>query len=81
VIRDGEGVAIGRLTSVLQDGTITFYEATMLGPDGGLVYMSAWNATDVKPGPDTPPSADVPPLSLEQLRELVQDPTWTSYEP
>ena len=80
-IRNSAGVAIGRLTSVLQDGTITFYEASLLGPDGGLIYMSAWNATDAKPGPGTPASADVPPLSVEQLRELIQDPAWTSYQP
>ncbi len=80
-ILNGDGVAIGRLTSFLQDDTITFYEATFLGPDGGMVYLTVWNATDEKPGLDTPASATVPPLTLEQLRELVQDPVWTSYQP
>ena len=80
-IVDADGEPVGRLTSTLQDGTITFYEATRLGPDGGLIYMSAWNATDGKPGPDTAPSADVPPLTVGQLRALVQDPFWTSYTP
>jgi hypothetical protein len=80
-ILDADGEHIGRLTSFLQDGTITFYEATLLGPDGGLLYLSTWNATDGKPGPDTTPSADVPPLTLGQLRALLQDPFWTSYRP
>jgi hypothetical protein len=80
-IVDADGSPVGRLTSFLQDGTVTFYEATLLGPDGGLVYLSAWNATDGKPGPGTPTSAPVPPLTLEQLRALVQDPVWTSYQP
>jgi hypothetical protein len=43
--------------------------------------MSAWNATDSKPNADTPQSADVPPLTLEQLRAVVLDPAWTSYQP
>jgi len=80
-IVDSDGVRVGRVTSMLQDGTITFYEATLLGPEGGVVYLSAWNATDQKPGPDTPASADVPPLTLDELRGLVQDPVWTSYRP
>ena len=81
VITDSDGVAVGRLTTNLQDGVITFYEATWLGPDGGLVYLSVWNATDEKPGPDTPTSAEVPPMTLDQLGDLAQDPVWTSYLP
>ncbi len=81
VITRSDGVGVGRVTTTLQDGTITFYEATLLGPDGGLVYLSVWNATDEKPGPGTPTSAEVPPLTLDQLRGLVQDPVWTSWQP
>ncbi len=80
-ILNSDGVTIGRVDTILQDGTITFYEATLLGPEDGLVYLSAWNAVDEKPGPDTPTSAAVPPLTLEQLRAMVQDPAWTSYQP
>jgi hypothetical protein len=80
VIHDADGARIGRVNSFPQD-RVTFYEATLLGPDGGLVYLSVWNATDEKPGPDTPASAEVPPLTLDQLRDLVQDPVWTSYRP
>jgi hypothetical protein len=76
-----DGARIGRLTSTLQDGTITFYEVSLLGPDGGRIYMSAWNANDGKPGPDTEQSAPVPPLTLDQLRALALDPAWTSYSP
>jgi hypothetical protein len=80
-ILDAGGEPVGRLTSMLQDDTITFYEATLLGPRGGLVYISAWNATDEKPGPNTPPSSPIPPLTLDQLRDMVQDPAWTAYQP
>ncbi len=80
-ILDANGEPMGRVTTFLQDGTITFHEATFLGPEGGLVYMSAWNATDGKPNPDTPQSAPVPPLTPDQLRDLVQDPAWTAYQP
>lgn len=76
-----DGEPVGRLVTFLQDGAITFYEATWLGPDGGLVYLSVWNATDEKPGPDTPTSAEVPPVTPDQLRDLAQDPVWTSYQP
>ena len=80
-ILDADGQPVGRLGSTLQDDAITFYEATLLGPEDGLVYLSVWNATDEKPGPGTPASAPVPPLSIEQLRELVENPAWTSYQP
>ena len=80
-ILDAEGRPVGRVTSNLQDGTITFHEVSLLGPDGGRVYMSAWNATDGKPGPDTLQSASVPPLTLDQLKDLARDPAWTSDRP
>lgn len=74
-----DGTRIGRLTSTLQDGTITFYEVSLLGPEGGRLYLSSWNANDAKPGPDTEPSAPVPPLTLDELRALALDPAWTTY--
>ena len=76
-----DGTIIGRVTTNLQDGAITFYEISLVGPEGGRIYMSAWNATDSKPGPDTPSSATVPPLTLDELQALAEDSVWTSYQP
>lgn len=79
-LTDRDGRTIGRVVTFPQH-QVTFYEATLLGPDGGLVYLATWNATDEKPGTGTEPSSETPPLTPEQLRDLVQDPAWTSYEP
>jgi hypothetical protein len=82
VIRDTDGVVIGRVTNHVQYGVTTFHEVSLLGPDGGgRIHIAAWNATDGKPGPGTAPSAEMPPLTLDQLRELALDPAWTSYRP
>lgn len=75
-----DGNPVGRLTSLSQDA-VTFHEVTLLGPDGGLVHVVGWNATDVKPGPATPPSAEEPPLTLEELRTLAESPAWTDWTP
>ncbi len=80
VVLGSDGTLIGRLTTTLQDGTITFYEVSILGPEGGRIYLSTWNAKDGKPGPDTQQSAPVPPLTPRQLRDLALDPAWTSYD-
>jgi len=79
-IDDADGKPVGRVATFLQ-GQVTFYEATLLGPEGGLVHLGTWNSTDEKPGDGTEPSAERPPLTPDQLRELVQDPAWTSYRP
>ena len=81
VVLGSDGTFIGRLTTTLQDRTITFYEVSLIGPEGGRIYLSTWNANDGKPGPDTQQSAPVPPLTPKQLRELALDPAWTSYRP
>lgn len=78
-ITDADGVQVGRVATDTERGT-AYYDAVLLGPDGGAVYLAVMNSSGEKPGYE-PPSADVPPLTVDQLRELVQDPAWTSYTP
>lgn len=78
-IQDGAGEQVGRLTTSVESGT-TYYEAMMLGPDGGALYFYVGDSTGEKPGYEAP-TAEAPPLTLEQLRILAEDPVWTRYEP
>ena len=78
-ILDGSSEQVGRLTTDVESGT-TYYEAVLLGPDGGALYFYVANSTGEKPGYEAP-TAEVPPLTLEQLRTLAEDPVWTSYRP
>jgi hypothetical protein len=78
-ITDADGVRIGRVAADLERGTM-YNDVAVLGPNGGVVYIAVMNATGEKPGYE-PPSADRPPLTLGQLRDLAQNPAWTSYRP
>ena len=49
--------------------------------DGGTVSIDASNSTDDKWGLGSSTTADEPPLTLRQLREIAADPVWTSYRP
>ena len=53
---------------------------SLLGPDGGALYFYVADSTGEKPGYEAP-SAEAPPLTLDQLRTLAEDPVWTSYQP
>jgi hypothetical protein len=75
-IRDASGEKIGRVSSTTERGTL-LYEVFLLGPDGGGLNLTVMNSTGEKPGYE-PPSAEVPPLTLAQLRTLAEDPAWTS---
>ena len=78
-ILDGSREQVGRLTTDVESGT-TYYEAMLLGPGGGALYFYVADSTGEKPGYEAP-TAEVPPLTLEQLRTLAEDPVWTSYRP
>jgi hypothetical protein len=80
VLRDEQGRRIGRL-SRLDLGDVVLLSATMCTTDGGTVSIDASNSTDDKWGVGSSTTADEPPLTLRQLREIVADPVWTSYRP
>jgi hypothetical protein len=48
----------------------------ILRRDEGAVYAAAFNSVDHKPGPGSAVSADQPPLTLDQLEDLVRNDTW-----
>ncbi len=80
VLRDAEGRRIGRLSRV-DLGELVLLSATVRMTDGGTMTIDASNSTDDKWGLGSAPTADQPPLTLEELREIAADPVWTSYRP
>ena len=80
MLRDEQGRRIGRL-SRLDLGDVVLLSATMRMTDGGTMSIDASNSTDDKWGLGSSTTADEPPLTLEQLREIAADPVWTSYRP
>lgn len=74
-----DGTAVGRVSSDTEQGTL-LYEAALLGPDGGALHLTVMNSTGEKPGYEAP-TAQSPPLTLDQLRALAQEPSWTSWAP
>lgn len=79
LIRDDEGQVVGRRSTDMDGGT-TYHEMVLLGPDGGGLYFYVADSVGEKPGYEQP-SAELPPLSPDQLRALAEDPAWTSYRP
>jgi hypothetical protein len=78
-ITDVRGDQIGHVASNVERGT-SYFDVTLLGPDGGALYFYVADSTGEKPGYE-PPTADAPPLTPDQLRSLAEDPAWTSYTP
>jgi hypothetical protein len=78
-IQDASGAVIGRASGNVESGTL-LYEVFLLGPDGGGLNFTVMNSTGEKPSYEAP-TAEVPPLTLQQLRTLAEDPVWTSYQP
>jgi hypothetical protein len=56
-------------------GPIDTFEVTLLR-EGGIVYAAAANTLDDKWGRQSTASADQPPLTLDQLEDLVRNDTW-----
>ena len=79
-ILDAEGDPIGQVSSNTERGTL-LYEVTLLGPEGGAPQLHGDELHRGEAGLRGTPRAEVPPLTLEQLRALAEDPVWTSYEP
>ena len=77
---DESGHHYGR-SSAWSDGDVTIFEVTVQSADGGLVYGAVANTADDKWGVGSHVTADQPPLTRGELRDLVEDDVWTSFEP
>ena len=80
VLRDEQGRRIGRL-SRLDLGEVVLLSATVRMTDGGTVRSTPATPPTTSGGLGSSTTADKPPLTLEQLREIAADPVWTSYRP
>jgi hypothetical protein len=78
-ILDAEGEVVGRRLTSRWGGTVM--TEVVLRRDGGTVYAASANTLDDKWGADSPLSADRPPLTLDQLEDLVRNDVWVSYRP
>lgn len=75
---DDQGQVIGRrLTERWTDAIVI--NQVVLRRDGGTVYAASVNTLDDKWRVDSPLSADRPPLTLDQLEDLVRNDVWVSY--
>lgn len=79
LIRDQAGETVGDVSTEQHGGT-TYHNADLIGPDGGAINVYVADSTGQKPGYE-PPTAEAPLLTFEQVRALIEDPTWTSYQP
>jgi hypothetical protein len=73
-IVDKAGRHVGRRSVTQHKGLLTF-EVVLLRSKGA-VYAAAFNSVDDKPGPGSVLSAEQPPLTLDQLEDLVRNDTW-----
>lgn len=79
LLRDDAGVVIGR-RSVSRIFDLLVFEVHLVRNDGA-VYAASANTIDDKWDTDSPVSANRPPLSLDQLEDLVRNDVWVSYHP
>ena len=75
---DTAGDVIGRRLTERWSGGVVINEV-VLRRDGGTVYSASANTLDDKWGADSPRSASRPPLTLDQLEDLVRNDVWVSY--
>jgi hypothetical protein len=79
-LRDADGRHYGR-TSVWTSQGVTILEVVVKVAYGGLVYLATSNSSDDKWGAGSTVTADETPLSMAELRAIVEDPTWTAWTP
>ena len=79
-IVDADGHHVGRLLT-WTPGDLVVREATLAGDEGGVVYAATANSTDPKWGWGSSTSAAAPPLTLADLRAVVESATWTDWAP
>jgi hypothetical protein len=73
-LRNANGAVIGRRL-VNRSGGVVMNQVS-LRRNGGIVYAAAANTIDDKWGAESPASAAQPPLTLDQLEDLVRNDTW-----
>lgn len=78
-LRDEQGTVVGRRLTNRWGGTVM--TEVVLRRDGGTVYAASANTLDDKWGADSFLSAQRPPLTLDQLEDLVRNDAWVSYVP
>ena len=76
-IVDATGEVVGRRLTNRWGSTVM--NEVVLRRAGGTVYAATVNTLDDKWGADSPRSADRPPLTLDQLEDLVRNDVWVSY--
>lgn len=76
-IRDADGTIVGRRMVNRWGGTVTT-EVVLRRDGGGTVYAASANTLDDKWGADSPLSAERPPLTLDQLEDLVRNDVWVT---
>lgn len=79
-LHDERGTVVGRRMTSRWRGGVTVNEV-VLRRDGGTVQASSSNTLDDKWSEDSPVSATRPPLTLDQLEDLVRNDTWVSHQP
>lgn len=75
-LRDEAGAVVGRRLTNHWGGTVI--NEVVLRRDGGTVYAASANTLDEKWGADSPTSAARPPLTLDQLEDLVRNDVWVT---
>lgn len=78
-IVDAKGEVVGRRLTSRWGGTLM--TEVVLRRDGGTVYAASANTLDDKWGEDSQLTAPRPPLTLDQLEDLVRNEAWVSYRP
>ena len=78
-IRDDDGTVVGRRLTNRSGGTVV--REVVLRRAGGTVQVASANTLDDKWDADSPLSAESPPLTLDDLENLVRNDVWVSYEP
>lgn len=74
-----DGTVIGRRLTNHWGGTVM--HEVVLRREGGTVYAASANTLDDKWSADSSVSAPRPPLTLDDLENLVRNDTWVSYVP
>ena len=73
-IRDDLGTIIGR--RLVQRSGETVVNHVVLHRSDGIISAAAMNTLDTTWGPDSPASSELPPLTLDQLEDIVRNDTW-----